>query len=104
MLEPLPPTRLVTVASALPDPAKLACEHGPPPLLVLDRGGELQRRLRAWWSPRAYLFDAAGKLVYVQPAEALDGDALSQVQALLQRTAGLVNRADARDTMRRPSP
>ena len=51
--------------------------------IAIDGDGQLAGLLNAAWKPRAYLLDAGGRLVYVQPDTTLDSLAVLQVGRLL---------------------
>ena len=63
-----------------PDEGAKAYCNGPEMVNVLpDPLGHLAARFHASWTPRAYVVNAQGKLSYVQPLDAMEGDAIRQV-------------------------
>jgi peroxiredoxin len=52
--------------------------------VALDPEEHLADLLNARWKPRAYLVDPGGRIRYVQPDTAMDGQAILQVKRLLK--------------------
>jgi hypothetical protein len=76
----------VVFVVADPAIAAHACRSAPRGVqLVVDRGGATASQYNAFWRPRAYALDAAGRLAYIQPMEASETQALRDVELLWKR-------------------
>lgn len=80
--------RDATVVFVVEDPAIAAhaCRSAPRGVqLLVDRGAKTATRYNAFWRPRTYTLDAAGRLTYIQSLEASETQALRDVELLWKR-------------------
>jgi hypothetical protein len=85
MCREFPNVRLIGVTARTDAELKEACEASLKGVRVaIDDQRRLETELNAAWKPRAYLFDAKGRLRYAQPVSTMDPTAVLEVRDRLR--------------------